>query len=55
MKPIHKNQTNIAESENINLEDINTKQFIEELEQTEKDLAMGDYIEVDSLEEVFGK
>jgi len=31
------------------------KSFLDELEQTEKELAMGDYVVVDSLKEIFGE
>ncbi len=37
------------------LEQIYTKQFIEDMEQAEKDLENGNVIQVDSLEEIFGK
>lgn len=37
------------------LEQIYTKQFIEDMEQAEKDLESGNVIQVDSLEEIFGK
>ena len=37
------------------LEQIYTKQFIEDMEQAEKDLESGNVIVVDSLEEIFGK